>query len=209
MGKAERLGGCEVDDQLEFGRRLCCARMSAGRKTMALEMKEEQRQGYLKDEYLFLQSQYEDYDKRSLAIKGWVSGGALAALALSFSSPSKFAVLLPIMTAVVVGSIWYLEAYWKMFQYALADRIRIIEAYFRSDPDILIKDLHPFQIYNWWFRTYSEDKPIFPYEERNRPRSHVERMVAVAGQKFVCIPYLPIILLCGLTVAVLAAEATR
>ena len=43
---------------------------------------DDQRRNYLKEEYLFLQSQYEDYDKRSLQIKGWVSTGAAAGIAL-------------------------------------------------------------------------------------------------------------------------------
>ena len=36
--------------------------------------------------YLLLQNQYEDYDRRSMTIKGWVGSGAAAALALALSS---------------------------------------------------------------------------------------------------------------------------
>jgi hypothetical protein len=173
---------------------------------MSVEMTEEQRRGYLKEEYLFLQSQYEDYDRRSLVIKGWVAGGAIAALALAFNSSYKLAILLPVMTAVIVASVWYLEAHWKLFQYALADRIRVIEAYFRSDADILIKKPHPFQIYNWWYKSYSRDEPIYEYEKNSgkRPQSHFARLIAAASQKFVCIPYLPILVLCGMTFVILA-----
>jgi hypothetical protein len=60
---------------------------------MAIEITEEQRHSDLKEEYFFLQGQYEDYDKRSLQIKGWVSAGALTALALGFQAESKIAAL--------------------------------------------------------------------------------------------------------------------
>jgi len=168
---------------------------------MVGEMGEDQRRGYLRDEYLFLQAQYEDYDKRSLTIKGWVSGGAVAALAFGFNAASVF---VPVMVAVLVSVIWYLEAYWKLFQYALADRIRIIEAYFRNDPDILFKNPAPFQIYHWWFKSYGTDEPIYGYEgaignKARRPQRHSVRLRKAALQRFVYLPYLPILALCALS----------
>jgi hypothetical protein len=33
----------------------------------------------LKGEYILLQNLYEDFDRRSLAIKGWIAAGAVAA----------------------------------------------------------------------------------------------------------------------------------
>jgi len=45
-------------------------------------MNNDQREQFLKDEYLKLQDQYEDYDRRALMIKGWVGAGAIAAVAL-------------------------------------------------------------------------------------------------------------------------------
>ena len=52
------------------------------------KLTEDQLHSFLKDEYIFLQGQYEDYDKRSLTIKGWVSTGAVTALALALNNPS-------------------------------------------------------------------------------------------------------------------------
>lgn len=151
---------------------------------------------FLRDEYLLLQQQYEDYDKRSLTIKGWVSSGAIAAFALSFSTDSSEVWLIPIFTAVLTLSVWYLETSWKIFQYGLSSRIRIIEAHFREEPDILFKDPKPFQIYHWWFKTTFEDPPIYDHEIT---RSRYRRFIFSAFQPFVMLPYVPILILCALS----------
>jgi hypothetical protein len=175
---------------------------------VATEIGDDQRRNYLRDEYLFLQAQYEDYDKRSLTIKSWVSSGAIAALALAFNSSYKSAAFVPVIVAVIVSVIWYLEAYWKLFQYALADRIRIIEAYFRNDPEILIKNPDPFQIYHWWFKSYRWDEPIYEYEktEKRRPKRHSLRLREAAFQRFVYLPYLPILALCAASLVILSVN---
>jgi len=163
---------------------------------MAIELPEDQRRAFLRDEYLFLQGQYEDFDKRSLTIKGWVSTGAIAALAIALNASTKHAVFIPFIVAIIVAVIWYFEVYWKLFQYAFADRIRLIEAYFRNDPDVLVKGPEPFQIYHWGFRSYARDEPIFDYEAAARPRSRKIRSMKIAFAAFVCLPYIPILLLC-------------
>lgn len=84
---------------------------------------------------------------------------------------------------------------WKMFQYSIIDRIRIIEAHFRNDQEILIKNPAPLQIYNWWFRSFSKDEPIYSYE-KHRPRSKLIRLWAAGKQTFVHLPYSLIILIC-------------
>jgi hypothetical protein len=160
---------------------------------MPIELDQKERSSFLKDEWVLLQNQYEDFDKRSLTIKGWVSTGAIAGLAIGFGAAVNHAYIIPIIVGAVTAAFWYLEVYWKMFQYALADRIRIIEAYFRNDPDILIKDPSPFQLYNWWFRTHVQDEPIYPYERSFRPQRIYRRMRKVALQRFVCLPYALII----------------
>lgn len=169
---------------------------------------EDKRDALLRDEYFFLQQQYEDYDKRSLTIKGWVSSGAIAALALGLSSSYKFPILIPIFVAMIVAITWYLEAYWKLFQYTFSDRIRIIEAHFRGDDDILVKNPAPLQIYHWWYESYSKDEPIYDYEKEEnvrgaRPRSHSHRLKLAAIQRFVYLPYLPLLLMCCLNLAFL------
>jgi hypothetical protein len=170
-----------------------------------MEITEDQRRNYLRDEYLFLQSQYEDYDKRSLLIKGWVSSGAIAALALSMNVSRDAALFVTVIVVVVVSVTWYLESYWKVFQYAFADRIQIIEAYFRGDSDVLIKNPHPFQIYHWWYESYSNDAPIFGHEKSRdtRPRKLSTRLRQAALHRFVYLPYLPILVLSAASFAFL------
>lgn len=151
---------------------------------------------YLKEEYFKLQDQYEDYDRRALQIKGWIGGGAIAALALGIGIETFEKGILLFIISIVAICFWYLETKWKLFQYSLSDRIRIIEAYFRDDEEILFKNPKPLQIYNWWFKTYSKDEPIFPYERKFRPRSITKRYIEAGLQTFVHLPYSLIIIAC-------------
>lgn len=151
---------------------------------------------YLKDEYLKLQDQYEDYDRRALQIKGWIGAGTIAAFGIGLNEPILTRDLVLFTIALISLCFWYLEAKWKLFQYAITDRIRILEAHFRQDEEILFKDPEPLQIYNWWFRSYSRDEPIYPYEREFRPKSRSKRLASSAFQTFVHLPYSLIILLC-------------
>lgn len=150
--------------------------------------------GYLKDEYVLLQSLYEDYDRRSLTIKGWISAASVAGIAFGFGAKGDSTIWL--VVALIALCIWYLEARWKLFQHALRDRIRMLEAAFRNEPDILVKDPPPFQIYYWWFRSHRYDRPIYAYEQEQRPRPFLWRLMITMGTDFVFLPYLPIIALC-------------
>lgn len=158
-----------------------------------MELDEREHRSFLKDEYLLLQNQYEDYDRRSLTIKGWVGSGAAAALALAFNSSYRAALLIPVFVALIAAVFWYLEAYWKVFQYSLADRIRVIEAYFRDDADILVPHPAPFQAYNFWYESFAKDEPIYEYEKSYRPKSLGSRLREAAFQSFVMALYTCII----------------
>ena len=132
---------------------------------MASGISDEQRRKDLTQEYLFIQGQYEDYDKRSLTIKGWVSSGAVAALALAFNSSYGNAVVVPVIVAVVVAIVW-------------------------------------------WFRSYARDEPIYPYEKelpgiRRRPRTRFVRLMQAMFLRFVCLPYLPVIIICAASAFIL------
>jgi hypothetical protein len=159
-------------------------------------MDTDQKQSYLKDEYLKLQDMYEAYDSRSLTIKGWLSAAAIAGMALGFDGDKNPHGIIWILIAAISACIWYLEGRWKLFQYGLRDRIRVIEAYFRNDPDVLLKDPLPFQTYHWWFQSHRHDTPIFEYEKNIRPRPFGRRLFWAMAQDFVFVPYLPIIIIC-------------
>jgi hypothetical protein len=160
------------------------------------QLPDDQLRSLLKDEYQILQGQYEDYDRRSLTIKGWISFASVAAIALGFGSDKTGARgEIWLIVAIVALSIWYLEGRWKLFQYAFRDRIRTIEAIFRGDADLIDKNTRPFQIYHAWFKSYA-DQPIFPYEREFRPRPFLRRLAEAMLQDFVFLPYLPIIVIC-------------
>jgi len=151
----------------------------------------------LKAEYLLLQNMYESYDQRSLTIKSWVIGGSIAGLSIgaSIKEPTRAAW---IVVATLSFFVWYLEGRWKMFQHALRARIRVIEAHFRNEPEILpeYRDPLPFQIYHWWFVAESQDRPIYPYEQAKSRRSFAWRLCRSMLQDPVWVPYVPIIAIC-------------
>jgi hypothetical protein len=151
---------------------------------------------FLKDEYLKLQDQYEDYDRRALQIKGWISAASIAGFALGIDPNKNIDDRTLLIVALFSACFWYLEATWKTFQYAISDRIRILEAHFRGDAEVLVKDPRPFQIYHWWFLSYSKDAPIYPYESKFRPSRRYIRILRAAGQPFVHLPYSLIIVIC-------------
>ena len=143
----------------------------------------------LRDEYLKLQDQYEDFDRRSLTIKGWVSAGAAIAFANGFKTSEPFSVGAWLAIGSIALCIWYLEARWKQFQYALAGRIQELEAHFRGEEP----EPFPLQMYASWFRNY----------RRGHGRSS---LWAAARQDFVMLPYVLIVLICC---AGAAAQAIR
>jgi hypothetical protein len=162
------------------------------------EIDDRERRSMLKDEYLLLQNHYEDFDRRALTIKGWIAAGAITALAISFGSSFGYAWVLPILVALLAAVFWYIEAYWKLFQQAIGDRVRIIEAYFRADPDILVdKEPAPLQAYHRFYRSYVLDEALYGYEKEQdgRPRTRSKRLWQLARQSFVCQPYVTIIML--------------
>jgi hypothetical protein len=157
-----------------------------------MELSDADRRAFLKDEYLLLQNQYEDFDRRSLTIKGWVASGAIAALAISFSTGYRLSALIPIFVMVIAIVFWYLEAKWKVFQYSFSDRIEIIEAYFRDDPNKPEVEPDPFQVYRYWNKSYARYKPISENEKFYKPRldAHLKN---AALHPFVSILYITII----------------
>ena len=110
-----------------------------------------EKENLLRDEYLFLQETYEDFDQRALLIKGWsvtVSLGGLV-VGLQYGKPYIWAI------AALAGVLfWTIEAMWKGFQYCFSPRIQEIEAHFRGEAKY--SEIKPLQIYSSWFEAYQE-----------------------------------------------------
>ena len=157
-------------------------------------LSDQERRGFLRDEYLLLQNHYEDFDRRSLTIKGWIATGAAAALGISFSSSNRYTYFVPILVAILTAAFWYLEAYWKVFQAAIGDRIRIIEAYFRQDKLILEKNPSPFQAFHQFAASYKQHPELYEKDEGRR-QSKLRRLRRQAVKSYVYMPYAVIIFL--------------
>lgn len=108
-------------------------------------MNAEQKDEFVKDEYLLLQGFYEDHDRRTLLIKGWSVTVAIAGLALGFA--------IWILSGIAAALFWLIDGKWRTYQYANRKRIKEIEAYFRNK---IGKDIVPLQTYNSWLSGYEE-----------------------------------------------------
>lgn len=84
--------------------------------------------GFLKDEYLLIQKQYEDFDTRIMTINGRSATIGLAALGAGFQH-TKYLWLFEAGIGIIF---WVLEAISKSFQYNYADRIQLLEEKFRD-----------------------------------------------------------------------------
>lgn len=152
-------------------------------------MTPDQKNTFLKDEYLKLQDIYEDFDRRFLTIKGWSATICIGAIAIGLE---KGTWSLWLFSALVALLFWWIEAMWKTFQYSNSLRIRLIEGYFRGDADK--QGIVPFQIYNSWFQAFAYDeKPHLEIEnlDRKLPR---QKTFENAKLSLVYTPYLYIIL---------------
>jgi len=131
----------------------------------------------LKAEYLLIQGQYEDFDKRALSLKALATPLLGAGIAVGIKDPSS-AVLAA--TVGVALTLWLLETIWKSFQYSFVPRIEALEAWFRGEG---AEDaIQPFQIYTQWGKSWSGTL------------SRYESMLRVWWQPFVALPYLIIVL---------------
>jgi hypothetical protein len=95
---------------------------------------------FLRQEYFQLQKAVEDFDQRSLTMKGWSVTASMAAIGAAFTQTTPALFLLASVSAFLF---WVIEALWKSFQQAYYPRIREIEDFMRgvereefSSPDI-------------------------------------------------------------------------
>lgn len=130
----------------------------------------------LSKEYLYLSAVWDDFDRRILIIKGWTAVGGGAAV-FTLANARIASPLVPVALGVLITSLWLLEAQWKVFQYSNLSRIADLERYFRGE--ILLEA--PFQSHH--------------LSSEIRKRDGFRAVVEAMFPHFVCIPYVPLILL--------------
>jgi hypothetical protein len=106
----------------------------------------------LKDEYIMLQTLYEDMDSKGLTIKNWAITVALAIIGTSVLKGEKNLLWLAFAASLVF---WYLEAYWRGLSHFFAVRIQNIEAAIQNGT--WEKEL-PLQVYSTWSKEYEKNK---------------------------------------------------
>lgn len=103
----------------------------------------------LKDEYLFLEQDYEDIDKKCLNIKGW----NVTLVAVLIVAGFEFSGILFVVGAFASFVFWYIEAYYRGLTFFIKIRIKMIETAFRTNGDL---SLTPFQLYSTWEKKFYE-----------------------------------------------------
>ena len=101
----------------------------------------------LQAEYLHLQKVIEDFDGRVITIKAWSVSFSLVATLGAFATHSDRALLVASASAMLF---WFIEAYWKRYQFIYYSRVNEIEMYFRGKAP----SLDPFQIGATWDREW-------------------------------------------------------
>jgi hypothetical protein len=113
-------------------------------------MKDSETRELLKSEYLHLHRVIVDFDGRAITIKAWSVSFSLVALVGAFTTHAAAVLLISSLSALLF---WLIEGYWKTFQYAHYDRMRVIENYFRGERKALV----PLQINASWIKKLRAD----------------------------------------------------
>jgi hypothetical protein len=104
---------------------------------------------FLKDEYILLQTLYEDMDGKGLTIKNWAITVALTIVGASFLLENKNLLWLAVGASFVF---WYLEAYWRGLSHFFAVRIKEIETAIRNHT---WEHEAPLQVYSSWSKEFA------------------------------------------------------
>ena len=102
----------------------------------------------LKDEYIMLQTMYEDMDSKGLTIKNWAITVSAAIIGTSLLNDKKELLWVAFAASFVF---WYLEAYWRGLSHFFSVRIQEIETAIQNGT--WEKEL-PLQVYSSWTKEY-------------------------------------------------------
>lgn len=106
----------------------------------------------LKDEYILLQTLYEDMDSKGLTIKNWAITVALAIIGTSILNDKRNLLWLAFAASFMF---WYLEAYWRGLSHFFAVRIQDIETALQ---DGTWETELPLQVYSTWSREFEKTR---------------------------------------------------
>jgi hypothetical protein len=137
-------------------------------------MKDNETRELLKSEYLHLHKVIVDFDGRAITIKAWSVSFSLVALVGAFTTHAAPVLLISSLSALLF---WLIEGYWKTFQYAHYDRMRVIEDYFRSERRTIV----PLQINTSWIKKW-----------RTEGSKHLARVMA---WPYVALPHALVVIL--------------
>ncbi|NTS76283.1 hypothetical protein HR060_05320 [Catenovulum sp. SM1970] len=124
-----------------------------------MDLTAEQQLNLLEKEYFHLNQVVESFDAKSLTIKAWN-----VTLAGTLGGAGAFTKHYELLLFASLASLlfWYIDTYWKNFQYANYRRIKQIEEYMAGElPDITV-----FQMCHTWNQSYN-----------NQPRSRFYRIM--------------------------------
>jgi hypothetical protein len=110
----------------------------------------------LREEYFKLQDIVESFDERALQIKGWsvtVSLAGMAAAIVANIEPTEKALAF-FIAAMGAIAFWWIEFFWKCFQWTFFHRIDAIEAAFAGDR---LAEENPLQIRNVFHANFKRD----------------------------------------------------
>lgn len=101
----------------------------------------------LEKEYFHLQGVIERFDTKSLTIKAWSVSLAGAIAGASAFTDNKEVLLFASLVSLMF---WFVDGYWKTFQYANYERTYEIEKFLRGD----LKTLTSLQISDSWHKSF-------------------------------------------------------
>jgi hypothetical protein len=135
----------------------------------------------LKDEYIMLQTMYEDMDSKGLTIKNWAITVALAIIGTAFLRDQKNLLWLAAGTSLMF---WYLEAYWRGLSHFFAVRIQDIETAMQTGA--WEKEL-PLQVYSTWSREFEKkhDQTITYMFKRASLLPHIVILIIIVVLYFI------------------------
>ena len=98
-----------------------------------MNMTEQQKIDFLKEEYFYLQKQCDEYDNRALIIKSWSLTASLAGIVTGYTENAPSIFLISALCSILF---WIIESLWKSFQSVIYKRLRKIEDYFYNKGDL-------------------------------------------------------------------------